>query len=91
VAEQVGRGQLGPKSELQGRGNPLFGHRGHHVPAHHVPAHHVLADHILLGTEVGPVTVSQRQVGEVADPYLARLGRLGLVEQPIGRATQSMR
>jgi hypothetical protein len=86
VNEQARRGRLGLKSTLQGRGNQLFGHGGHYLPTQHL-----LADHILIGVQVGPLAVGQRQVGAIADPYLISLRRLGLVKQSVRGAPQPVR
>jgi hypothetical protein len=83
VDEQAGRGRLGPKSALQGRGNQFLGHGSHDVPAHHL-----LADRILIGTQVSPVAVGQGQISDITDPDLVSLRRLGLVKQPVGGSAQ---
>jgi hypothetical protein len=83
VHEQAERRRLGPKSALQGLGNQLFGHSGHAVLACYL-----LADHTLIGIQVSPVAIGQRQIGAITEPDLIRLQRLGLVEQPARGAAQ---
>ena len=51
-----------------------------------LPADLLRAGHVLKGASVGPVAVGQRQVRDSADPHPIRLGRLGLVEEPVGGA-----
>ena len=75
VHEQTGRGRLGLKSALQGRGNQIIVHRGYDVPAYHL-----LADHILIGAQVSPVAVGQWQLGDITYPGLVNLSRFGLLK-----------
>ena len=55
VHNKPGRGRLGKKAPLQGRGDQLFGHGGGHVPAHDV-----LAARVLEGAQIGPMAVGER-------------------------------
>lgn len=56
-----------------------------------MPAHYLPADHIMVRAEIGPVPAGQRQVGGIADSELVSLGRLGLMEQSVRGAAQSVR
>lgn len=86
VHHQPRGGRLGPKGALQGHGDQLLGHGGHDVPAQHA-----LAARVLKGAQISPVAVGERQIRDVRDPHPVGLGRVGLVEQPVGRAAQAMR
>ena len=81
--QQAQRRRLGPKSPLQGPGDQFFRHGRPDLPADYV-----LAGHVLKGAPVGLVAVGQRQIRAIADPDPVRLGRLGLVNQPVWRAPQ---
>ena len=57
----------------------------------YVPAHDVFGSRGLEGAPVGPGAVGQGQVRAVGRPHLDGPGGLGLVQQPVGGATQPVR